>query len=160
VPLVVDADALVELERTTSQTVLTPHDGEYARLTGAEPGPDRLAAARSLALRTGAIVLLKGPTTVVAEPGGEALLVTSGSPRLATAGTGDVLAGLVGAFLAQGVPALQAAALAAHVHGAAARLGPARGMVAGDLLNLVPQWLSAVAPPAEAPPLRLAGRKR
>ena len=160
VPLVVDADALVELERTTSQTVLTPHDGEYARLTGAEPGPDRLAAARSLALRTGAIVLLKGPTTVVAEPGGEALLVTSGSPRLATAGTGDVLAGLVGAFLAQGVPALQAAALAAHVHGAAARLGPARGMVAGDLLDLVPRWLSAVAPPADAPPLRLAGRKR
>ncbi|MGH9155905.1 MAG: NAD(P)H-hydrate dehydratase [Acidimicrobiales bacterium] len=145
VPLVLDADALVELDKTTSKTVLTPHDGEFERLTGNRPGPDRLAAARFLARRTGAVVLLKGPTTVVAEPGGEVLLVTSGSARLATAGTGDVLAGLIGAFLAQGVPPLPAAALAAHTAGAAARLGPGRGLVAGDLLGLVPRWLSTIS---------------
>lgn len=145
-PLVLDADGLVGLERTTSQTVLTPHDGEFARLEGAPPGVDRTGAAQALARRTGAVVLLKGPTTVVAEPGGETLLVTSGSPALATAGTGDVLAGLIGAFLADGVAPLEAAALAAHAHGAAARLGPSRGLVAGDLLRLVPAWLSARAP--------------
>ncbi len=146
VPLVLDADALVDIERTTSHTVLTPHDGEFRSMTGQDLGPDRMDAARRLALRTGAVVLLKGATTVVAEPGGEVLLVTAGSPRLATAGTGDVLAGVIGAFLAQGVPPLQAAALAAHAHGRAACLGPSRGLVAGDLLRLLPEWLSAHAP--------------
>ncbi len=122
--------------------VLTPHDGEFARLTGAGPGADRIAAASGLARRCGAVVLLKGPTTVVADPGGSVLLATAGSPRLATAGTGDVLSGAIGAFVARGVGPHLAAALAAHVHGRAAELGPPEGLVAGDLADLLGAWLS------------------
>jgi len=81
----------------------------------------------------------------VAPPGGQALLSASGSPRLATAGTGDVLSGVIAAFLAQGLQAEVAAALAAHAHGAASGLGPERGLVAGDLLDLLPPWLSGLA---------------
>jgi NAD(P)H-hydrate epimerase len=121
--------------------VLTPHDGEYARLAGEPPGDDRLDATRRLAAATGCVVLLKGPTTVVAEPGGRALVVTTGDQRLATAGTGDVLSGVIGSLLAQGVPAFEAAAAAAWLHGAAARRAPARGMVAGDLVDLLPEVL-------------------
>ena len=95
-----------------------------------------------MAAASGATVLLKGSTTVVAAPDGRAWFVTAGSPRLATAGTGDVLSGIVGAFLAAGLPGPEAAALAAHVHGRAAQLGPAVGLVAGDLPDLVSQWLS------------------
>ncbi|HUR19021.1 MAG TPA: NAD(P)H-hydrate dehydratase [Acidimicrobiales bacterium] len=148
IPIVVDADALgvfadaddVPLAR--SPLVLTPHAGEFERLWGSKPGPDRIGDVRGLAERTGATVLLKGPTTVVASPDGEVLLSASGSARLATAGSGDVLAGVVGAFLAQGPAPLQAAALAAHVHGAAAGLGFERGLVAGDLPELIARWLS------------------
>ncbi len=145
-PLVVDGDALgllgteagpIVAERP-SPTVLTPHDGEYARLSGHAPGPDRIGAARELAVDTGATVLLKGPTTVVADPAGDCLLVRAGDERLATAGTGDVLTGLVAAHLALGVAPLQAAAAAAHLHGRAAQLGPLRGLVASDLADLVP----------------------
>jgi ADP-dependent NAD(P)H-hydrate dehydratase / NAD(P)H-hydrate epimerase len=152
VPVVVDADALNVLgeaasvssltAKRTEAVVLTPHDGEFARLAGSGPPPDRLAGARDLAAGTGAVVLSKGPTTIVADPGGDTLLVTSGSPRLATPGTGDVLSGMVGAFVARGLPPLRAAAFAAHVHGRAAGLGPSDGLVAGDLLDLVPRWLS------------------
>ena len=97
-------------------------------------------AARALASDTGATVLLKGPTTVVAAPDGSVLLVRSGDQRLATAGTGDVLTGLVAAHLALGAAPLQAAASAAQVHGGAASLGSARGMVASDLIDRVPQY--------------------
>ena len=90
------------------------------------------------------MVLRKGPTTVVAEPAGTVRLVTAGSPRLATAGTGDVLAGAIAAFVARGVPPLEAAALAAHVHGCAAGLGPPEGLVAGDLADLIARWLSGI----------------
>jgi ADP-dependent NAD(P)H-hydrate dehydratase / NAD(P)H-hydrate epimerase len=153
VPTVVDGDALFALswneegnpsflaERAVP-TVLTPHDGEYGLLTGRRPGPDRIAAAHHLARLAGAVVLLKGPTTVVADAEGHTLLVTNGSERLATAGTGDVLAGLVGAFLARGAGALQAAAAAAWVHAdAAARCGV--GLVAGDLLPVIPQVIES-----------------
>ncbi|MGH9019348.1 MAG: ADP-dependent NAD(P)H-hydrate dehydratase, partial [Acidimicrobiales bacterium] len=126
------------------RAVLTPHDGEFASLTGAAPGPDRIQAARSLAAEAGAVVLLKGPTTVVADPGGAGLLVTAGSPRLATAGTGDVLSGTIAAFAARGLPLVEAAGLAAHVHGRAAALGPPEGLVAGDLADLIGRWLSDV----------------
>ncbi len=159
VPLVVDADALSAvgalgdpaavralIDRRAAPCVLTPHDGEFARLAGHAPGPDRLAAARHLAALTGAVVLLKGPLTAVASPDPAAtpdvLLAASGGPALATAGSGDVLAGMIGAFLARGVGALEAAALAAHVHGRAAALGPAEGLVAGDLPDLVSRVLS------------------
>lgn len=152
VPVVVDADALnvlgqaADVSALTSgrgaPVVLTPHDGEFARLAGAPPSPDRLSSTRKLSAATGAVVLCKGSTTVVAEPGGRAFLAAAGTPRLATPGTGDVLSGMVGAFVARGVGAPEAAALAAHVHGRAAGLGPAEGLVAGDLLELVPRWLS------------------
>lgn len=136
------ADARAALSKAPGQPVLTPHEGEFARLTGSPPGTDRIGAVRRAAAELGAVVLLKGPTTVVADPAGDIRLVTSGSPRLATAGTGDVLSGMVGAFAARGLGPLEAAALAAHVHGAAAGLGPPEGLVAGDLPDLVARWLS------------------
>lgn len=153
-PLVLDGDALwavaqmgdeadALLRRRGGATVLTPHDGEHETLVGARPGPDRVAAARSLAARTGATILLKGSTTVVSDPDGEVLFVRSGDHRLATAGTGDVLTGLVAAHLAAGTPPGKAAASAAHLHGLAARLGPELGLVASDLVELVPRaWES------------------
>ncbi len=152
VPTVIDADGInavgsaAELAQLLAgrdaPTIVTPHDGEFARLAGHAPGEDRIAAAEQLARETGAIVLLKGSTTVVAAPDGRTRLAAAGSARLATAGTGDVLSGVIGSFLAQGVPALDAAALGAHVHGAASRRGFAIGLVAGDLPELVAAWLS------------------
>jgi NAD(P)H-hydrate epimerase len=156
VPTVVDADGLTALgdadraaevirARGGIPVVLTPHDGEFARLTGSAPGLDRVAEVRALAAHTGATVLLKGPTTVVAGPDGRVLLSVAGSARLATAGSGDVLSGVLGAFLARGLGALEAAALAAHVHGSAACLGRPEGLLAGDLPELVADVLSAAA---------------
>ena len=157
VPVVADADALVALGDAEAArslvagdrpVVVTPHDGEYARMAGEAPGPDRIAAARRLSERSGAVVLVKGSLTAVAAPPsgggdpGRVLLAAAGSPRLATAGTGDVLSGVIGALLARGVPAPEAAALGAHVHGRAASTGSAEGLVAGDLPTLVAGWLS------------------
>ena len=145
VPVVVDGDGLSALGRDVAHvltgrgapTVLTPHDGEFEALTGAAPGADRVDAARGLAASTGAVVLLKGPTTVVAAPDGDALLVRAGDARLATAGTGDVLTGLVAAHLALGAGPARAAAAAAHLHGRAASLGSSRSLVASDLPDLI-----------------------
>jgi ADP-dependent NAD(P)H-hydrate dehydratase / NAD(P)H-hydrate epimerase len=152
VPTVVDADGLNAIgsldalaaivSRRRQPTVITPHVGELTRLAGHAPGPDHVAAARSASLRSGAIVLLKGPTTVVAAPDGRVLMAAAGDARLATAGTGDVLSGVIGAFVARGVPPFEAAALAAHVHGRAARTGYGVGLVASDLPDLVAGWLS------------------
>jgi NAD(P)H-hydrate epimerase len=133
--------------------VLTPHDGEYRLLTGRLPGPDRVDDARRLAAEQAAVVLLKGPTTVVAEPGGRALLVTEGDSRLATAGTGDVLSGMIGALLAQGVGPAEAAAAGAWLHGRAARRGPDRGLVAGDLPDLVAAELASGPGEVPGPPV-------
>lgn len=142
VPTVVDGDGLSalsgHLDAVSAECVLTPHDGEYKRLMGHRAGDDRLEAARALAARAGCVVLLKGPATVVAEPGGQALVSLAGDARLATAGSGDVLSGVIAALLAQGVPSFEAAAWGAHLHGRAAALGPERGLVAGDLPNLLP----------------------
>jgi NAD(P)H-hydrate epimerase len=154
VPMVVDGDGLfalgsdaASLVRTrTAPTILTPHDGEFATLTGGQPGADRFAAARHLAAQTGAVVLLKGSTTIVASPDGACLVSTAGDERLATAGTGDVLTGVIAAFVARGVPALEAAAGAAVVHGLAGHLGSSHGLVAGDLPPLVASVLSALDP--------------
>jgi ADP-dependent NAD(P)H-hydrate dehydratase / NAD(P)H-hydrate epimerase len=163
VPLVIDADALSALgdataarallQKRSAPSILTPHDGEYARINGAAPGADRLEAARALARATGAVVLLKGPLTAVASPDAatpDVLLAAAGGPALATAGTGDVLSGIIGAFLARGLPALEAAALAAHVHGRAAALGPAEGLVSGDLPELVADVLSELGPESKS----------
>lgn len=149
VPVVVDADGLHALGRidaplaSRSTVVLTPHDGEYTRLTGEAPGPDRIAAARRLAVASGAVALLKGPTTAVADPTGRVLLAMAGTSSLATAGTGDVLSGVIGALLARGMPPLEAAALGAHLHGRAGALGHRSGLVAGDLPDLVARVLDA-----------------
>ncbi|MDA8040714.1 MAG: NAD(P)H-hydrate dehydratase [Actinomycetota bacterium] len=138
-----------------SPVVLTPHAGEFARLAGEPPGSDRVASARDLARRSGAVVLVKGSTTVVAEPGGRVAISTAGSSVLATAGTGDVLSGVVGALLARAVPPLEAAALGAHLHGRAASLGYEEGLVAGDLPDLVARVLSLSAR-RRFPPQRFA----
>jgi NAD(P)H-hydrate epimerase len=150
VAAVVDGDGLTALgrhaattlRRRSAATVLTPHDGEFETLTGERPGADRLLAARTLASATGAIVLLKGPTTVVADPSGQVRIVTAGDARLATAGTGDVLSGIIGSLLAQGMEPLEAASAGAWLHGRAAAHGPAEGLVAGDLLELIPAALA------------------
>jgi len=154
-PVVVDADALFALgslddpirflRARRGPTVLTPHDGEFSRLMGCPPGPRRISAVRHLAVSTGATVLLKGSTTIVASPTGDVLLTSVGDARLATAGSGDVLAGVIGALLAQGLNPLQAAAVGAFVHGTAAGLGWRRGLVAGDLLDLLPAVLNSLA---------------
>jgi len=149
---VIDADALVaiaddlsaEARRRPVDSVLTPHDGEYEHLLGVRPGPDRIAAARRLAAMSGSVVLLKGSTTVVANPAGDVRLVTTGDARLATAGTGDVLSGVIGALLARGLAAFDAAAAGAWLHGMAGQRGPADGLVASDLINLIPGALAEV----------------
>jgi NAD(P)H-hydrate epimerase len=151
VPVIVDADGLVALGARAASvvagrahpTVLTPHDGEFTALAGGTaPDADRIGAVRDLARTTGATVLLKGPTTVVAASDGRVLLANEGDARLATAGTGDVLSGIVAAFLAQGLDGLEAAAGAAFVHASAGNLGWRRGLLAGDLLDLLPGVLS------------------
>lgn len=126
-PVLVDADALTILsahpellENRTAPTVLTPHAGEFQRLAGHPPGEDRVAAARSLADALGATVLLKGNVTVIADPGGPVYLNPAGQSWAATAGSGDVLSGVIGALLASGLPPAEAAAAAAFVHARAA----------------------------------------
>ena len=126
--------------------VLTPHDGEFRRLTGAAPGDDRVAATRAAAARLGAVVLLKGPTTIVAHPDGRVLLSVAGDQRLATAGSGDVLSGVLAAGMAGGLEPFEAAGLAAEVHGLAAQRGYRVGMTAGDLPSLVAATLSDLTP--------------
>lgn len=124
VPLVVDADGLDramidELSPRDGSWVLTPHEGEFTRLSGQPVAANRFDAVREMARSTGCVVLLKGPTTIIANPDGQLRVVNSGTPALATAGTGDVLAGLIAATIARGHDPLSAAALAAHLHGRA-----------------------------------------
>jgi NAD(P)H-hydrate epimerase len=139
-PVVLDADALWELEpfARSAPTVLTPHSGELARLLGMdarELDAHRLDSVRRAASRFGAVVLLKGPDTLVAAPRAGVLACDYGTPALATAGSGDVLTGIVAAFLAKGLEPQHAAAAAAVAHGVAAELvEPARGVIASDLL--------------------------
>jgi hydroxyethylthiazole kinase-like uncharacterized protein yjeF len=156
VPVVIDADALTlagdpevreAIVRREAPTVVTPHDREYARLAGDPVGPDRLSAARSLAGRLGVTVLLKGDRTIVAHPEGDAWVNTTGSPALATAGTGDVLAGLLTSLLAGGVPAEQAALAAAYVHGLAATsgvTGPGEPVTAPDVAKGLPRVIGSL----------------
>lgn len=155
-PTVVDGDGLTALgadaagvlahrHPSAGPVVLTPHDGEYARLAGGPPGPDRIGAARALAAGLGAVVLLKGPATVVAAPDGQVLVTTTGDARLATAGTGDVLTGTIVALLAQGMEGPQAAAVGAFLHGRAGALAWRRGLVAGDLVDRLPAALAELS---------------
>ncbi|GGK92547.1 NAD(P)H-hydrate dehydratase [Mangrovihabitans endophyticus] len=136
-PVLLDADALTLLVdgrhaedlRRNAPLVVTPHDGEFRRLAGEAPGADRMGAACKLAAWINAVVLLKGDRTVVATPSGQVFVNPTGSPALATAGSGDVLAGLLGSLLAGGLPAERAAVAAAFVHGLAGRRAAERGPV-------------------------------
>jgi NAD(P)H-hydrate epimerase len=162
VPLVVDADGLNALApaegeagaldrlRREAATVLTPHPGEMARLVGgraAEVQRDRPVAAVALARATGTIVVLKGEGTLVAEPSGRAAVAGTGNPGMATGGTGDVLAGVVGSLLARH-GALLSATAAAFVHGRAgdfaARERGEEGMTAGDVVEALPEAIESV----------------
>jgi hydroxyethylthiazole kinase-like uncharacterized protein yjeF len=156
VPLVLDADGLNALAGDVdllagrpAATVITPHAGEYSRLAGESVGEDRVDAARRLAERAGAVVVLKGSRTVIADATGRAAINPTGGPWLATAGTGDVLSGVVGALIGLGLPAFRAAAAGAWIHGRAGELHlpPPRhaGLVAGDLIDALPEVLAGLA---------------
>ena len=146
-PVVVDADGLFGLEPAPrdAPTILTPHAGELARLLEVESAwvaAHRLEAAARAAERFGAVVLLKGADTIVCAPDGRTVVCDTGPPSLATAGTGDVLTGIVGAFLAKGLDAVDAAAAAAVAHGLAARAVPHQvGLVASDVVAALPAIL-------------------
>ncbi len=145
--LVLDADALHELEPGDwgSRAVLTPHAGELARLLGEDSTwvtAHRLEAARRAAERFDCVCLLKGADTIVAAPGTGVLVSVAEAPGLATAGSGDVLTGIVAAFLAKGLEPRLAAAAAATAHGLAARGLPQRGLIASDLIAALPGVLA------------------
>jgi hydroxyethylthiazole kinase-like uncharacterized protein yjeF len=147
VPTVVDADALGALgdrDRGAAPLLLTPHAGELARLMHADRDDieaRRLHHARAAAKELDAVVLLKGSTTVVARPDGRARVNPTGTPALATAGSGDVLAGLCGALLAQGLDPFDAGSVGAWLHGLAGRLAAGGGapIAAGDVLDALPR---------------------
>lgn len=151
--LVLDADALtVAAENPDAffaacppHAVLTPHPGEFRRLFPDLGNLPRIDAARGAAARAGCVVLLKGPDTVVADPDGRAAVNTSGTPFLATAGSGDVLAGVIAGLAGQGLGAFDAACAGAWLHGRAGEaLGP--GLIADDLPEALPGVLDALAP--------------
>jgi hydroxyethylthiazole kinase-like uncharacterized protein yjeF len=154
-PVLVDADGLTMLAahpelvvNRTAPTVLSPHAGEFARLAGNPPGDDRIAACRKLADTFGATVLLKGNVTVIADPGGPVYLNPAGQSWAATAGSGDVLSGMIGALLASGLPAAEAAAAAAFVHAHAAALSaadPGPGEAPTSASRIVPHIRAALA---------------
>ena len=171
-PLLIDADGLNahagKLESLNSRdaaTVLTPHEGELARLLEVdsdEVKAHRLGCAREAAERSRAVVLLKGDDTIVAIPGSPEAISSGGTPALATAGTGDVLSGLIGALLAKRLDALEAAALGTLAHVRAGRAAADRygadHVMAGDVIDGLPVGLAPVTPPGRRPPHQGRGR--
>jgi len=159
-PSVLDADALNALASRASllteckiPPILTPHPGEMARLevdaTAQSVNADRLGTARRFARERGVFLVLKGARTVVARPDGLLMICPTGNPGMATAGTGDVLTGMLVSLLAQGVPSWEAACAATYLHGAAGDLAAGRtglaGMIAGDLIEQIPYAIQAVS---------------
>jgi len=154
---VLDADALnalasdfAHLKAPKARLVLTPHPGEMATLTGkstAEVRQDRVPLARQLAARLNAVVVLKGARTVIAAPDGEIFVNPTGNPGMATAGSGDVLTGMIGAFLAQGLSPVDASIAAVYAHGLAGDLAAKRcgqlGLLASDVVAALSEvWVA------------------
>jgi NAD(P)H-hydrate epimerase len=157
VPLVLDADALnvvagtALLRERPAPTILTPHPGEMARLAGSDARAvqaDRLGIARKVAREVGAIVVLKGARTVIAAPDGRTAIAPVGNPGLGSGGTGDVLAGVIGGLLAQGVAPYEAAAFGVFAHGTAADGVAAErgevGLLARDVLAALPPAIAGL----------------
>jgi len=154
-PVVVDGDGLRALgleareviasrPENSGAVVLTPHDGELEALVAHPPGPDRFREIGELAEELGAVILAKGPTTIVAGPDGKIFASNSADQRLATAGTGDVLTGIITALLAQSIPAMEAAGAASILHGHAGALTYEYGMVASDLVEKIPAAFASI----------------
>ena len=156
-PVVLDADGLTafagkagDIVDRKADAVLTPHQGEFERLTGlssSEVVRDRVGVARRLAADTGAVTLLKGPRTLIATPEGQVRINLTGSPVLATAGSGDVLTGAIAGLLARGLDPAEAASAGAHVHGLAGYLAGrtlGEGTMASDIASHLPEAIDAV----------------
>lgn len=157
-PMVIDADGLNafagclgELRNAKSERVLTPHPGEMARLlniTTQDVQADRVGAASRLSNMTGAVVVLKGAATIIAAPDEQIYINSTGNAGLATAGTGDVLSGMIGGFLSQGYDAVSAALCAVFIHGRAAdeikEIDGETGMMAQDLLSVLPRVIASL----------------
>jgi len=153
IPMVIDADGLnilaedpARVQSARVRAVLTPHPGEAARLLGSSPRriqEDRILAARQIAAKTGAVALLKGACSVIADPDGRLAINPTGNPGMASGGTGDVLTGIIGALLAQGLQPFEAASAGAWIHGRAGDIAKDRtgciSLKAGDLIDSLPE---------------------
>jgi hydroxyethylthiazole kinase-like uncharacterized protein yjeF len=171
-PMVIDADGLNAisshldiLAKCRGRAVLTPHPGEMARLISirnSEVQADRIGTAEAFARKHGCCLVLKGARTVIAEPEGKVHLNPTGNPALSSGGSGDVLTGLIGGFLARGWPSGKAAAAGVYLHGLAAdRLSEdmgQSGVLAGELLDVIPALASSLARadwPLKQPPMEI-----